>query len=257
MKDMGFACGDATVRVNTRSAAALLEAVEDKLRRGEGFAAATINLDHLTKLKTDPVFRDAYLRQTFVVADGNPIVWMSKLAGRPVELAPGSELVAPLVALAARLGTPIALFGATQEALDAAAARMKADHPDLQVAACIAPPFGFDPMGVPAAAMLGDLHASGAKLCFLALGAPKQEILAARALDLAPGCGFVSVGAGIDFVAGHQTRAPVWVRKIAMEWAWRLASNPKRLAGRYAQCFALLPGLAAGALRMRREGAGG
>jgi exopolysaccharide biosynthesis WecB/TagA/CpsF family protein len=178
-------------------------------RSRTGCAAATINLDHLTKLKTDPVFRDAYLWQTFVVADGNPIVWMSKLAGRLVELASGSELVAPLVALAARLGTPIALFGATQEALDAAAARMKADHPDLQVAACIAPPFGFDPMGDPAAAMLGELHASGAKLCFLAFGAPKQEVLAARALDLAPGCGFVSVGAGIDFVAGHQTRAPV------------------------------------------------
>lgn len=254
---MEFACGGAAVRVNTVSADALLAAIEDRLRRGEGFAAATINLDHLTKLKTDAVFRDAYLRQSFVVADGNPIVWMSKLAGRPVELAPGSELVAPLVALAARLEAPVALFGATQGALEAAAAQMKADHPALQVAACIAPPFGFNPMGAPAAQMLGQVRDSGAKLCFLALGAPKQEVLAARALDLVPGCGFVSVGAGIDFVAGHQTRAPVWVRKIAMEWAWRLLSNPKRLAKRYALCFALLPGLIRDALRLRREGQGG
>jgi exopolysaccharide biosynthesis WecB/TagA/CpsF family protein len=250
--DMIFDCGGAAVRVNVPSAAVLLDRVEEKMRAGQGFALATINLDHLTKLGTDPVFRDAYLRQTFVVADGNPIVWMSKLAGRRVELVPGSELVEPLAALAARLGAPIALLGATQEALDAAALQLEADHPGLEVVARIAPPFGFDPMGDLAADLLEDLRTSGARLCFLALGAPKQELLAARALDLVPGCGFASVGAGIDFIAGAQTRAPVWVRKIAMEWAWRLASNPTRLFKRYAQCAALLPGLSVQALRLRR-----
>ena len=78
---------------------------------------------------------------------------------------------------------------------------------------------------------------------FLALGAPKQEILAARGLTLQPALGFVSIGAGLDFIAGAQTRAPLWVRRIAMEWAWRMASHPRRLARRYLDCAAILPGL--------------
>ena len=102
--------------------------------------------------------------------------------------------------------------------------------------------------------ILAELAASGARLCFLALGAPKQEILAARGHGLLPQVGFVSIGAGLDFIAGAQVRAPVWVRRIAMEWAWRMLGNPRRLAKRYAQCALVLPGLMAQA---KREAKGG
>ena len=111
--------------------------------------------------------------------------------------------------------------------------------------------FGFDPEGPAATACLDELAASGARLCLLALGAPKQEILAIRGAERLPGCGFVSVGAGLDFIAGHQSRAPVWVRRMALEWAWRLATNPRRLARRYLDCALVLPGLGVDALRER------
>lgn len=251
-RPMAFDCGGESVRVNTRSAQDLLALTEDRLSRGAGFAAATINLDHITKLRKDKAFRDAYLAQTFVVADGNPIVWMSRLAGRPVELAPGSELIRPMAAMAARIGAPVSFLGATEAALSGAETALKAEFPDLQVAAKIAPPFGYDPMGEAAAADLKAIADSGAKLCFLALGAPKQEVLAARGLDLAPGVGFVSIGAGLDFLAGTQKRAPEWVQKLAMEWFWRMASNPSRLAKRYALCAALLPGLMREAQALKR-----
>ncbi len=240
-----------TVRINAPSARALLAQVEARLVAGEGFAVATVNLDHMVKLRDDPAFRDAYARQTYVVADGNPIVWLCSLAGRKVDLTPGSELVEPLCALAARLGAPIALLGANDETLAGAAAKLEADHPGLKVVAKIAPPYGFDPTGPGADECLAEVAASGAQLCLLALGAPKQEILAARALDKVPGCGFVSVGAGVDFVTGAQVRAPVWVRRIAMEWLWRLASSPRRLFGRYLGCALILPGLALRAIRSR------
>jgi N-acetylglucosaminyldiphosphoundecaprenol N-acetyl-beta-D-mannosaminyltransferase len=240
-----------TVRINVPSARDLLAAVEARLAAGEGFAVATINLDHMVKLRTDPAFRDAYARQTYVVADGNPIVWLCALAGRKVDLTPGSELLDPLCALAARVDAPLALLGANDETLAGAAAKLEADHPGLKVVAKIAPPYGFDPTGTAADACLDQVAASGAKLCLLALGAPKQEILAARALDRVPGCGFVSVGAGVDFVVGAQVRAPVWVRKLAMEWLWRLASSPRRLFGRYLGCAAILPGLATRAVASR------
>lgn len=241
------------VRVNAPSRAALLEALEDRLDRGAGFAVATLNLDHVVKLRRDPDFAAAYAAQTHVTADGNPIVWVLRLAGHAVELTPGSELVAPVAALAARRGVPVALFGSDQASLEAAARALQDRCPGLDVAACIAPPMGFDPQAPAADALMRDLHASGARIVFLALGAPKQEVFAARLLAAFPDMGALSIGAGLDFLSGRQTRAPWLARKLALEWAWRLASNPGRLWRRYRDCFIILPGLAATAVRLRRS----
>ncbi len=238
--------------VDVPTAAALLEVIASALESGQGFAVATLNLDHIVKLRREPRFRAAYAKQTHVVADGNPVVWLSHLAGRrEVRLVPGSELITPVVALAAHTGAPIALFGSTEPVLREAAARLEADHPGLKVAACIAPPMGFDPESSAADVLLDQVATSGARICLLALGAPKQEVLAARGFARHPGLGFLSIGAGLDFIVGHQIRAPLWVRRIAMEWLWRMLSNPRRLAKRYFDCAVILPGLA---LAARRDG---
>ncbi len=248
---------DALSLVNFPTEAALLADVEALLAQGRGFAIATLNLDHVVKLRRDAGFRAAYAAQSHVVADGNPIVWLSRLAGRgEVALVPGSELIAPVAALAARVGAPLAFLGSTEVVLRAAADRLEADHPGLKVAACLAPPYGFDPESAAADALLDQVAASGARICLLALGAPKQEVLAARGFARHPQVGFLSIGAGLDFIAGHQTRAPVWVRKIAMEWLWRMASNPRRLARRYLDCALVLPSLAGSALKTRSGGQG-
>lgn len=242
---------DALSVVNVPTEAALLAEIEAQLGAGQGFAIATLNLDHVVKMRRDPAFLRAYLAHSHVVADGNPIVWMARLAGRKVSLVPGSELITPIAALAARLGMPLAFLGSTGQVLALAAERLQAEHPGLEVAACLAPPYGFDPDSAAADAALDQVAASGARICLLALGAPKQERLAARGLARHPGMGFLSIGAGLDFIAGHQTRAPVWVRKIAMEWLWRMLSNPRRLARRYLDCALVLPSLAGQALSAR------
>jgi exopolysaccharide biosynthesis WecB/TagA/CpsF family protein len=240
--------------VNFPTEAALLADVEAHLRAGKGFAIATLNLDHVVKMRRNPDFMRAYRAHSHVVADGNPIVWLSRLAGRgDVGLVPGSELIEPVAALAARLGTPLAFLGSTDTVLRAAAERLEADHPGLKVAARLSPPYGFDPEGDAADRMLDEVAASGARICLLALGAPKQEVLAARGIARHPQLGFLSIGAGLDFIAGHQVRAPIWVRKIAMEWLWRMLSNPRRLAQRYMDCALVLPSLTGTALASRRK----
>lgn len=231
---------------------ALLIDIEARLAKQQGFTIATLNLDHIVKLDRDTAFRAAYLAHSHVVADGNPVVWLSRLAGRKVDLVPGSELVVPLARVAARLQVPVALLGSTADVLASAGARLQETAPGLRIAARIAPPMGFDALTDWGA--IDALRASGAGLCFLALGAPKQEIFAARAAHALPGCGFVSVGAGLDFIAGTQHRAPRWVRRIAMEWLWRMATNPRRLARRYWDCGVLLPRLALTAWGQRRAG---
>lgn len=242
---------DALSVVNFPTEAALLADVETQLRAAKGFAIATLNLDHVVKMRRNPAFLRAYRAHSHVVADGNPIVWLSRLAGRPVSLVPGSELIAPVAAMAARLGLPLAFLGSTEPVLALAAERLQADYPGLKVAACLAPPYGFDPEGAAADAALDQVAGSGARICLLALGAPKQEILAARGLVRHPQLGFLSIGAGLDFIAGHQTRAPVWVRRIAMEWLWRMLTNPRRLARRYLDCALVMPSLTGQALAAR------
>ena len=251
---MKFCYEDTTITVNMPDRETLLAEIRLRLREGRGFALATINLDHLVKLRSDAGFRRAYAAHDLIVADGNPVVWLARAAGHQLSLVPGSDLVLPMAALAAAEDAPIALLGSTDEVLEATSARLTALHPTLRIVARIAPPMGFDPMGAQAAAVLDDLKATEARITFLALGAPKQEILAARGRELLPSMGFLSVGAGIDFVAGAQTRAPALMRGLALEWLWRAALAPRRLGPRYAKCAAILPGEYLAARRQRREG---
>lgn len=248
---MEFHVKSEVIHINVATTAKLWEIVTNKLRADQGFALATLNLDHLVKLSNSKNFRKAYAKQDLIVADGNPIVWLSHLAHKPVTLIPGSELILPLAQLAAKEHIKLALVGSTVATLQKAALSLLEQVPDLNITTTIAPPFGFDPTGLAADAILTDLANSGAGLCFVALGAPKQEAFAAHGRNAVPNMGFVSIGAGLDFIAGQQARAPRWVRKLALEWLWRMVSSPIRLGPRYLRCILILPRLVINALRLR------
>ena len=241
------------VRVTVPGREALLTDLTEKFENRSGFSVATLNLDHVVKLKRDPAFAEAYAAQTHVTADGNPIVWLSRLAEQEVSLVPGSELIAPLAEIAAEKHVPVALFGATTESLEAAADALRGRYPGLEIVLTLAPPMGFDPTGQAADDAIDAIEQSGARLVFLALGAPKQEIFAARAQERLTQTGFLSIGAGLDFISGAQKRAPKWVRAIAGEWLWRMLGNPRRLAARYGACIVILPGLTVSALGARKN----
>ena len=248
---MQFAFHNQTITVNMPDRAALMEDLHRRFAAGEGFALATVNLDHLVKMRGSASFTHAYAAQDLVVADGWPIVALSRLARKPVELMPGSDMVLPLCHLAADSGVPVAFVGSTEEALEAARAALAQQVPKLNVALIHAPPMGFDPNSDAAGDVLKALTDAKIGLCFLALGAPKQEALAARGRSVAPSVGFASIGAGLDFLSGRQHRAPRLVRKIGMEWLWRALSSPMRLGPRYAKCLAILPSEAVKAFRQR------
>ncbi|MHA7875714.1 WecB/TagA/CpsF family glycosyltransferase [Roseivivax sp.] len=250
-REMSFDYAGTRVALTIRDMAALKRAVAGRLAAGEGFAVATLNLDHMVKLRSDASFRAAYARHELVTADGHPVAWLARLAGRRVALVPGSDAVLPLARMAMTEGAPLGLFGSSQVVLDQVRARLAEELPGLQLVFAEAPPMGFDPDSPEAEAALYRMRASGARLVFLALGAPKQERLAARGRALVPELGFVSVGAGLDFLAGGQRRAPRLLRRLSLEWLWRMLGAPRRLAPRYARCAAILPGEARRALALR------
>jgi N-acetylglucosaminyldiphosphoundecaprenol N-acetyl-beta-D-mannosaminyltransferase len=220
--------------------------VRARLRAGRGFSFATLNLDHLVKLRDDSAFRAVYARMNFVSADGAPVAALARNETPTVERVTGADLLIPLCRMAARDRMPIALIGSTPESLDAAAARLRGLAPGLIIAFSHSPAFGFDPFSDEADACGEAIAASGARLCFVCFGAPKQEIFADRMVRRHHGIGFIGVGAAIDFQSGAQVRAPRLMQAFGMEWAWRLATQPRRLAGRYWQCAALLLGLRIG-----------
>jgi N-acetylglucosaminyldiphosphoundecaprenol N-acetyl-beta-D-mannosaminyltransferase len=234
-----FRFGQVEIAVTHPTEASALAEAAERLGQGRGFALATLNLDHLVKLRRDARFLRAYAAQDMVVADGNPIVWLSRLSKHPVALVPGSDLVVPLAKLAAAQDRPLAMVGSHDAALSGAAAYLTAQVPGLRIGDCIAPAFGFDPEGPDARDILAKLALLGPCICLLALGAPKQERIAA-------------LGRELDFLSGHQRRAPQWMRRLTLEWVWRIAQQPARLLPRYAACMAILPGQVAQALRQRR-----
>lgn len=235
--------------VSIRDMPDLLARAEAAFARAQGFTLYTLNLDHLVKRRQNAAFRALYARATFVTADGWPVVSLARRAAPTIARTAGSDCVVPLCQLAARCGVSVALFGSTAAILDAAASRLRGLCPGLEIALCEAPPFGFDPLGATGLAAMTRIAASGARLCFVALGAPKQEIFADRAFLDCPDVGFACIGASLDFIAGIQRRAPLVVQRLRLEWAWRLAAQPRRLGRRYLDCAILFARLAVQARR--------
>lgn len=226
--------------VNVMNPGDAVAAARARLRAGLGFTFATLNLDHLVKRRADPAFRAAYARATLVSADGAPIVALGRGQAPALRRTTGADLLRPLCALAEREGFAVAFFGSTEAVLRRAAGRLREEFPGLRIALLESPAFGFDPFSDEAGLAGERIAASGAKLVFVCLGAPKQELFADRIAQVHRDIGFIGVGASADFIADAQVRAPRAMRRLGLEWLWRAVSDPRRLAGRYAQCALLL-----------------
>lgn len=218
-----------------------VRAIISRAKSGEAFTVFTLNLDHLVKLRRNPAFREAYSNADIITADGAPVAWLARFQNNTIERTTGADLLMPLTDAAAEARLPIFLFGSTADVMTRAA-RDLGERTDglIDIAGTLAPSASFDPSGDEADMAIEAIRRSGAKLAFIALGAPKQELFAERARKSGLQCAFVCIGAALDFIAGAQIRAPESLRNNGMEWLWRLATNPRRLARRYAECAGIL-----------------
>ena len=226
------------VAVNLRDLRAALDATVARAKAHRGFTLFTINLDHLVKMRRDPRFHQAYQRADFVTADGWPIVLLLRRKGGAFERATGADLIDPLCARAAQAQLPVYFVGPGIQSQKEALEILRRRHAGLIVAGAEAPrldaQFG-DPF---LDALALRIDQAGARLCVLSLGAPKQELLADALRKRCPEVGFVCVGAALDFISGRMSRAPSYVQRLRLEWLWRMAGDPRRLAGRYLECMA-------------------
>jgi N-acetylglucosaminyldiphosphoundecaprenol N-acetyl-beta-D-mannosaminyltransferase len=202
-------------------------------RNGQHYVV-TPNVDHVVRLEADAAFRQAYAGASLVLADGMPLVWASRVLGRPLkDRVTGADLLPRACAMAAAHGRSVFLLGGRDGVAELAARNLAARYPGLRIAGTYSPPLGFERDAAENRRIAALVNRARPDLLAIGLGAPKQELWIAqhrRSLDFGVA---LCVGAALDFAAGTLPRAPRWLRESGFEWAWRLAREPRRLWKRY------------------------
>jgi N-acetylglucosaminyldiphosphoundecaprenol N-acetyl-beta-D-mannosaminyltransferase len=210
-----------------------LDAVAELVAAGKGGYIVTPNVDHVVQAEHSEEIRAAYHEASLSLVDGQPLIWLSKMMAEPFpEKISGSDLVPRLLRLAAHKGWRIFFLGAAEGVGAKAAEVLKRDDPSLEITVH-SPSFGFENDPGESAEVLQIIREAKPNLLVMALGCPKQELLMHRwRQELAPA---VAIGAGatLDFIAGNVTRSPAWMSRAGLEWLYRLAREPRRLAHRY------------------------
>jgi N-acetylglucosaminyldiphosphoundecaprenol N-acetyl-beta-D-mannosaminyltransferase len=204
--------------------------VVDRARSGRRGHVVLGNVHVLVTAQHD---RDlaASLREAWrVFPDGAPVAWLQRRLGRrSAERVAGAELMLAVARAGRPYGLRHAFFGGTPGTLAALQERLEREVPGIRICAAVAPPFApLDELGTHADAV----SAATPDVVWVALGAPKQEVFMARHGDRL-GALALGVGAAFDFLSGSKRRAPRWMQRTGLEWAHRLACEPRRLAGRY------------------------
>lgn len=202
---------------------------------GRGGTIVTPNIDIWRMARADPSCAARISGASLVVADGQPLVWASHLAGTPLPgRVTGSGLIESLCALAAQRGRGVfVLGGGTPDTAQRAAGALVDRYPGLRISGHLVPPFGFESSAQSYGEIIDQIVASQADLVLVGLGFPKQEHLSAKLSSLMPGAWFLGCGGGVAMAAGMQRRSPRWAQNLGVEWMVRLAQEPKRLARRY------------------------
>lgn len=210
-----------------------VDAIDTLVSARRGGSVFTPNVDHVVIAERDPEFRAAYAASSLTLADGMPLVWASRLLGRPIpERVAGSDLVLPLARRAAERRWRVYLLGAGPGVAEAAAARLRSEL-GVEICGTDAPRIRVDGGTDDTGKALESIKAARPDLIFVAFGAPKQEIWTHRHREALRPAVVVGLGATLDFVAGRVRRAPRWVSRCGLEWLWRLTREPSRLWRRY------------------------
>jgi N-acetylglucosaminyldiphosphoundecaprenol N-acetyl-beta-D-mannosaminyltransferase len=207
--------------------------------------------------REDPAAREALLGANLAVPDGQPLVWALRALGNSsATRVYGPDLMVGFCARAAQRAIPMYLYGGrTPEALAVLERRLCERFPGLRIVGGYSPP--FRELTAEEEAQVGKaIDASGAAVVWVGTGQPKQEKWMARMRPRLAAPLLVGVGAAFDFHAGLVSQAPPWMQRNGLEWAYRLAREPRRLWRRYARYN---PRFLAGFLRQylayRRRGA--
>jgi N-acetylglucosaminyldiphosphoundecaprenol N-acetyl-beta-D-mannosaminyltransferase len=212
----------------------VLHTVELQIAEGGFHQIATANVDFLINSVRDEELRETLVRCDIVLADGMPLVWASRLLGaRLKERVAGADLVPQLAKLAAEKGYRLFLLGASEASSIGTAQWMRKNFPSASIAGRYCPE--HRPLEeMDHEEILSRIEEARPDILLVAFGNPKQEKWLAmhRHRLKVPVC--IGVGGSFDFLSGKVPRAPLWMQQYSLEWLYRAAHDPSRLAMRYA-----------------------
>jgi N-acetylglucosaminyldiphosphoundecaprenol N-acetyl-beta-D-mannosaminyltransferase len=214
----------------------------------------TPNVDHVVQVSERPELLPVYNQADLVLADGQPLIWAARLFGTPLpERVAGSDLF-PLVLRDAEARQSLRLFllGGKDGVAERARDNIQRTYPWVNVVGIHAPPLGFERRAEDNDRAVAAVASADADLVLVALGAPKQELWAHRERSKLACGALLCLGATIDFMAETIPRAPLWMRQTGLEWAFRVAGEPRRLGARYAKDATVFPRLVVEELLRRR-----
>lgn len=207
-----------------------VERCRELIEAGGVACQVSVNAAKVVALRQDARLREIIARCEIISADGQSVVWASRMLRDPLpERVAGIDLMNRLLLLAESRGYRVYFLGATQQVLERAMARIRARHRQLRVAGFRDGYFTHEQED----AVRAEIRAAAPDILFVAMSSPRKEYWLA---DNASGLGarlVMGVGGSLDVVAGDRRRAPRWVQRLGLEWLYRLVQEPRRLGRRY------------------------
>ncbi|WP_057894113.1 WecB/TagA/CpsF family glycosyltransferase [Lacticaseibacillus brantae] len=197
----------------------------NRLSQHQGSFVVTANPEIVMYAKEHRDYAQILAEADFVTADGIGVVTGAQMLNTPLpERVTGFDTMTALLAQANQAHLTVALIGAKQTVNDQAVANVTKQYPNLTVVYAHDGYFGLDDQAVSDAVI-----AAQPDMIFAALGFPKQEQFLLALKPHLPQAFMMGVGGSFDVLAGAVKRAPKWVQRVHMEWAYRLVKNPSRL----------------------------
>jgi N-acetylglucosaminyldiphosphoundecaprenol N-acetyl-beta-D-mannosaminyltransferase len=216
------------VRVDVVDMAGALDQIDGFIRDGSPHYNIAINAAKVVACQDDAEMRAAVADAHLVTADGQAVVWASRLLGHAVrERVAGVDLMERLIEHAALRGYSVYFLGARPTIVVEVAAIARARYPALRIAGA------RDGYFTDENAVVAEIRVAAPDIVFLGFGTPAKEyFMHRRYREL--GVPFVmGVGGAFDVYAGAIKRAPVWMQRAGLEWAFRVAQEPRRMWKRY------------------------
>jgi N-acetylglucosaminyldiphosphoundecaprenol N-acetyl-beta-D-mannosaminyltransferase len=208
-----------------------LQAVEEFVRTGLPHQHVVVNVDKLVKASRDEELRGIINACALVNVDGMPVVWASRLLGKPLkERVAGVDLFEALMRRAGDKGWRVFLLGAREEVVSAVAATYRRRYPQLLLAGYRN---GYWQGAAEEAQVVEQIAAARPDLLFVAISSPKKEQFLGRYQAEMRVPFAMGVGGTFDVAIGHVKRAPVWMQKAGLEWFYRFLQEPRRMFRRY------------------------
>jgi N-acetylglucosaminyldiphosphoundecaprenol N-acetyl-beta-D-mannosaminyltransferase len=220
------------VNVSASSYAEMIQRSLHWAEKHQSRALFFVNVHVIMEALDDPRFCEYLNKADMVNPDGMPLVWALRALGeRRASRVYGPDATAAMLIAAEEAGIPVGFYGGNQSALNKLVDCVRRRHPKLQIVFMESPPFRALTVEEDNATV-GRIAASGVRLLFIGLGCPKQERWIMEHIGKVPAVMF-GVGAAFDFLSGAKPQAPRWMMRCGLEWAFRFAHEPRRLAKRY------------------------